>query len=204
MIKQVVTFAFACLLLTSCSEKRSQPQSVSPNILDVDNVLLSAPSYVNQVVTIEGVCTHNCKHGSTKIFLMGTDDSQILRCEASGQIRSFDRQCAHHVVRVTGTIIETRLDEAYLDNWLHNYQDLMIEQNLAEDVALEEIGEEAMERINSSAGCATEALSRHEVGQTVPEKIENFRHQIHVRDSIEGKKYLSFYHLATSNYQILK
>lgn len=73
-------------------------------------------SLAGQTVTIEGVCTHTCKHGARKIFLMGSDDTQTIRVE-SGELGSFDPQCVNRVVRVTGRVDEERIDEAYLARW---------------------------------------------------------------------------------------
>ena len=44
--------------------------------MEVDNLLADAEKLTGGKVTVEGVCTHICRHGGRKIFLMGTDDTQ--------------------------------------------------------------------------------------------------------------------------------
>ena len=47
---------------------------------------------------------------------MGSDDTQMIRVEA-GKLGSFDTKCVNSIVRVTGTLKEQRVDEAYLQQW---------------------------------------------------------------------------------------
>ena len=47
---------------------------------------------------------------------MGSDDTQAIRVEA-GTLGAFDPKCVNSIVRVTGTLKEQRIDEAYLQNW---------------------------------------------------------------------------------------
>ena len=82
--------------------------------MEVDNLLADAEKLTGGKVTVEGVCTHICRHGGRKIFLMGTDDTQVIRIEAGEKIGSFKPECVNNVVRVTGTLVEDRIDEAYL------------------------------------------------------------------------------------------
>ena len=49
--------------------------------MEVDNLLADAEKLTGGKVTVEGVCTHICRHGGRKIFLMGTDDTQVIRIE---------------------------------------------------------------------------------------------------------------------------
>ena len=46
--------------------------------MEVDNLLADAEKLTGGKVTVEGVCTHICRHGGRKIFLMGTDDTLSL------------------------------------------------------------------------------------------------------------------------------
>ena len=93
-----------------------QTEQAAPAALRIDNLLVHADSLANKEVTIEGICTHTCKHGATKIFLMGSDDTKTIRLEA-GPLGSFDTKCINAIVTVTGTLKEQRVDEAYLQNW---------------------------------------------------------------------------------------
>ncbi len=147
--------------------------------LEVDNLLADAQRLSGTNVTVEGVCTHICRHGGRKIFLMGTDDTQTIRIEAGEKIGSFKPECVNSVVRVTGILTEDRIDETYLTSW---------EQQLKAQTA-EQHGQ-------GEAGCSTEQQARNEaIAATPAKRIADFRARIAERKAKEGKEYLSFYHI---------
>ena len=121
-----LTIAIALMAMTfigtSCGNKQQKSASEATteqsasSALEIDSLLANAENLAGQEVTIEGVCTHTCKHGAKKIFLMGSDDTQAIRVEA-GTLGAFDPKCVNSIVRVTGTLKEQRIDEAYLQNW---------------------------------------------------------------------------------------
>lgn len=104
------------LVLTACggAGSRSQEQHAAPQTADaaaapmavvgVDSLLADAASLVGRQVRIEGICTHICKHGGRKIFLMGSAPRRLLRIEAGERIGSFSPECVNRPVRVTGTV----------------------------------------------------------------------------------------------------
>lgn len=189
-----LTIAIAITVITvtgtSCGNKQSQntseattEQSAS-SALEIDSLLANAESLAGQEVTIEGVCTHTCKHGAKKIFLMGSDDTQVIRVEA-GTLGAFDTKCVNSIVRVTGTLKEQRIDEAYLQNW---------EAQLKAQVA-EKHG-------TGEAGCDSEKKARGETASTPEARIADFRAKIADRKEKTGKDYLSFYFMEASSYEI--
>lgn len=166
------------------TQEQNSAQTRSTAVLEIDDLLSSADSLVGQTVTIEGVCTHTCKHGARKIFLMGSDDTQTIRIE-SGELGKFDPQCVNRVVRVTGRVDEERIDEAYLARW-----EAQVKAQTDEKHGTTE------------AGCATEKAARQETGNTVEERIADFRARIEARKAAEGKDYLSFYYVTAESYEI--
>ena len=206
-MKKLFFAAFAAaLMLTSCGGNKTSESAASDAAatITVDQTLAQADSLTDQLVTVEGVCTHTCKHGATKIFLMGSNDENILRCEAAA-LGKFSTECVHSVVRVTGYVRETRMDEAYLQNWKQKYEEAMAER-LAQAAADSQFGEadaEQAEKVTTSTGCATESKARKEQGETIDDKIEAYRAQIAARKEAEGKEYLSFYHLEATAYEIV-
>ena len=62
-------------------------------------------------------------------------------------------------------------------------------------MAMEQHGE-------GEAGCDSEKKARGETGNTVEERIADFRAQIAERKAKEGKDYLSFYYVTATAYQI--
>ena len=205
-IFSIAIMAACVMMLSSCGNKKAQQtEAEASDALTIDQVLAQAESLTDQQVTIEGVCTHTCKHGATKIFLMGSDNTQLIRCEAAS-LGSFSKECVHSVVRVTGYVRETRMDEAYLQNWRERYMEAMVAQNQAETAAQnggEPLDEEQVEQATQATGCATESAARGEQGNTIDEKIENYRQQIAARKEAEGKEYLSFFHIEATSYEIV-
>ena len=198
-MKQILTSALrlavvcGALALAACggntsgranTQDQTSAQTRPTAVLEIDELLAAADSLAGQTVTIEGVCTHTCKHGARKIFLMGSDDTQTIRVE-SGELGSFDPQCVNRVVRVTGRVDEERIDEAYLARW-----EAQVKAQTAEKHGTTE------------AGCATEKAARQETGNTVEERIADFRTRIAARKAAEGKEYLSFYYVTATSYEI--
>ena len=168
----------------STKAKTRQTEAARPAALEIDELLASADSLAGKTVTIEGVCTHTCRHGARKIFLMGSDDTQTVRVE-SGELGSFDPQCVNRIVRVTGTLDEQRVDEAYLAAW--------------EEQTKAQTGER---HGTTEAGCDAEKAARQETGATVAERIADFRAKIAACKADEGKDYLSFYYVTATSYEI--
>ncbi len=193
------TFFFAVLLTASLSffascgnksqkttEAGADSTAVASSALSVDSLLAEAGKLVDKEVTLEGVCTHICKHGGRKIFLMGSDDTKTIRVEA-GTLGSFDTKCVNSIVLVTGTLREQRIDEAYLKDW----------ENKLAAKADEKHGE-------SKAGCDTEKKARGEKANTPEQRIADFRAKIAEREAKEGKNYLSFYFVEAASYETLE
>ena len=212
MMKSTIFFSLlTAVMLTACSGNQSNNQAnateaeANVQTISVDSLLNNAESLIDQQVTIEGVCSHTCRHGATKIFVMGSNSDNLIRCEAA-LLKHFSKECVHSVVRVTGYVRETRLDEDYLQRWKQNYEQAMMEQQ-AEQAAESQYGDsgvqEQKEEVSSSAGCETESRARGEKGNSIDEKIAAYREQIAARKEAEGKEYLSFYHIETTSYEIV-
>ena len=166
------------------SKEQASAEEVTTAALEVDQVLADPDSLVGDTIEIEGICTHICKHGGGKIFLMGSDDTKTLRVEAGESIGSFPQETVNSIVRVTGVLVEDRIDEDYLAQW---------EAQIA-DQAKEAQGE---------GGCAADMKANAEAeANTVRERIANFRSRIAERTEKEGKPYVSLYHMEGLSYEI--
>lgn len=176
--------------LASCGDnsnknkEQASAEEMTPTALEVDQVLADPDSLVGDTIKVEGICTHICKHGGGKIFLMGSDDTKTLRVEAGESIGSFPQETVNSIVRVTGVLVEDRIDEDYLAQW---------EARIA-DQAKEAQGE---------GGCAADMKANAEAeANSVRERIANFRSRIAERTEKEGKPYVSLYHLEGLSYEI--
>ena len=154
--------------------------------MEIDAVLTEAEALTDQQIVLEGICTHICKHGGTKIFMMGSDDTKTLRIEAA-KLGSFDQKCVNSIVKVNGILREERVDEAYLQRW---------EAAVAAQTAKQH-GE-------VETGCDSEKAARGETGNTVAERIADFRTKIAARKAAVGKEYLSFYYVEALSYEIVE
>ncbi len=182
-----VAVAVALIFAASCGkagQNDGKQTAEAPAAMQVDDLLAGAEQLVGDTVTVEGVCTHICKHAGRKIFLMGSDDTQTIRVE-SGKLGSFKQECVNSIVTVTGILCEERIDEAYLQQW-----EARLEAQTAE------------EHGNSAAGCDTEKKVRQETGNTPQARIDNFRQRIAQNEAETGKAYLSFYYVEATDYQI--
>ena len=186
-----------CLALagTSCGKKNKvagqaetrQEQTAAAAVMEVDDLLAGAEGLAGKAVEVEGVCTHICQHGARKIFLMGSDDTQTIRCEAGEDVGAFKQDCVNSIVRVRGTLMEQRIDEAYLQAW-------------------EERAKQQAPAAHSHAGAACEAdrkANGEAPANSTGERIANFRKRIAQRQEQEGKAYLSFYYIDTASYTIV-
>ena len=166
------------------SKEQASAEEVTTAALEVDQVLADPDSLVGDTIEIEGICTHICKHGGGKIFLMGSDDTKTLRIEAGEPIGSFPQETVNSIVRVTGVLVEDRINEDYLAQW---------EAQIA-DQAKETQGE---------GGCAADMKANAEAeANSVRERIANFRSRIAERTEKEGKPYVSLYHMEGLSYEI--
>lgn len=185
----VLLAALFSLAFMGCSKQKQEQTATeekeAPAYMEVDALLASADSLIGKTVTVQGICTHLCKHGAKKAFLMGSDDTKVIRAEASEEMGAFAQECVNSIVTVTGQLVEDRIDEAYLQNW---------EEQLK--------AQAAKEHGDGKAGCANEKKARDETADTPEGRIADFRKQIAEREAQEGKAYLSFYHINATSYQI--
>ena len=187
----VATAAALVFAAVSCSSKTkdTKPENTEPVIsaaLQVDDVFAAADSLAGRIITVEGVCTHICKHGGKKLFLMGSDDTKTLRAEG-GKVESFPAEVVNNIVPVTGTLVEDRIGETEIQKMEEQYQT----QNAAQH------GD------NKEVGCETEKKAQGQQNvNTFADRMKDYRDRIADRKTKEGKDYLSFYHLETESYEI--
>lgn len=156
--------------------------------LTVDNVLADPALYVGKTVAVEGVCSHVCSKSGMKLFIKGSSDAQTLRAESNSTLGKFNEESVDKKVRVKGTLVEEKITEADL-------QEMEIEIAAGTNVTHGEGGD----------GCETEQVAEGvTVGSSEMERVNDFRARIAERKAAEGKDYLSFYHIATDSYHVVK
>lgn len=55
-----------------------------------------------------------------KSILVSAKSDQSLRAEAKGEFKAFPKETIHQVLRITGVVVEDRIDEAAVKKWKKN------------------------------------------------------------------------------------
>ena len=173
--------AVALLAMVSCNNKAKENQnqeSAATVALSVDDILAKGDSLVGKTVTVEGVCTHICKHGGKKLFKM-------LRAEAC-ELGSFPAEVVNSLVSVTGTLEEDRIDEATIQRMEEQYKNQSGEKHG-----------------DGEAGCESEKKAAGQADiNTFEGRIRNFRERL-AKAKEAGKDYFVMsYHINTTSYEI--
>lgn len=197
----IFTFlALFCLALVSCGgSSKSASSEEAAGAISVDQLLADAENLVGDTIEIEGVCSHLCRHGGRKAFVVGSADSVLIRCEAFPLMgEPFPKSTIHQPIRVKGVVCEERIDEEAIQKMIQQYAET--QKAAAEKAA--EAGEDAPAEVE--VGCATERAAQGQKNLTAFEdRIADYRAKIAARQAKEGKPYLSFYCLQAISYEIL-
>ncbi len=180
------------LMMVACgnnqNNKAAEEQAEVAQAVMIDQVLAEGEALADQLIEIEGVCTHICSHSASKIFLLGENEGKTIRVEAA-ELGSFDQKCVNSIVKVKGILHEERIDDAYLQAW---------EERIANKT------EEKHGEGDGEGGCDTEKAARGETANTSVERIADFRTKIAARKEADGKEYLSFYYVEAKEYEIVE
>lgn len=152
--------------------------------LTVDSLMSDADALLGDTITVEGLCSHLCKHGGRKAFLVGADSTVVLRCEATTAMGgAFGPDCIGDTLTVRGVVCENRIDEEAVAK--------MEAQYLAADSAA-----------RSHEACDTEKKAQGQANiSTFEARMADYRAKIAERAASENKPYLSFYYLEALSYE---
>lgn len=182
-----------------CSNKQSETSADNCIAISVDSVMINAENMVNDTVCVEGVVSHLCKHGGKKAFLLGTGEDILIRCEATEEMGgAFPQETIHKPISVKGILREDRIDESVL---------AQLEAAHAEQVAqlAQQMDAEQLAQVSDNAeGCETERKAQGQSDiDNFSAQMADYRQKIALRDSLEGKPYISQYYIETLSYEIL-
>lgn len=178
-LRTIFCFIIA-LAAMSCTQKK---EVAEPAPLTVDSLMTEAGAFLGDTVTVEGTCSHLCKHGGRKAFLVGADSTTVLRCEATPEMGgAFAPDCAGRTMTVRGIVRENRIDEEAVAR--------MEAQYLAADTAARQ-----------HEACDTEKKAQGQAElSTFEARMADYRAKIAARAEAEAKPYLSFYYLEALSY----
>ncbi len=176
----------AAVGLISCGSKTGEAnveQATEVSAMSVDSLMTDPQAFVGDTVTIEGLCSHLCKHGGRKAFIISNDSTQMLRCEATSAIGgAFSPDCVGKRLTVLGVVCEDRLSE--------------------DDIIGMEQKHAATEGASDHA-CSTEAKANGQDSiSAFDARMADYRARIAKRAQEEGKNYLSFYYLDAIGYGV--
>lgn len=177
----IAVFAVLALSFASCNDNKGVAQAAP---LTVDSLMAEADALLGDTVTVEGLCSHLCKHGGRKAFLVGADSTVVLRCEATTAMGgAFGPDCIGDTLTVRGVVCENRIDEEAVAK--------MEAQYLAADSAA-----------RSHEACDTEKKAQGQANiSTFEARMADYRAKIAERAASENKPYLSFYYLEALSYE---
>lgn len=192
MKKSIFAAVALCgLFLAGCGGNNASKENANDveAALTVDDILDNPEQYVGKTVVIEGECSHLCKYGGKKAFLASAKSDKTLRADANGkEFKAFPKETIHQVLRVTGTVMETRIDEAAVEKMEADY-----------NKAVEVHGE------NVEVGCDAEKQAQGQAElNTYAARMQDYRNKIAERLAKEGKAYVSQYYLVADGYEIVK
>ena len=122
-----LTFIFAiAILFAACQntatkttvEKSESTETLNVEIagksLSVDEVQEQGYDFVGKEVVVSGTVSHVCRHSGQRCFLMGSTEDITIKVEAGKKIGSFTQEQMGSDLKVTGTLHEIRIDDAYI------------------------------------------------------------------------------------------
>ncbi len=178
-------FVLICLLSFSIVFA-SNGDKVKTDSLSVTEITENAENLIEKEVSIIGTVDHVCKHGGKKLFIFDENDpKKRFKITAGKEVGAFKMELEGSDILVKGVIKETRVDEAYLDNW--------------EAKIMAEKHEVAHEGHSHNEGEEEEHHKQEEIDAAL-KKIKNFRDKI----AKSKKGYLSFFSMECNSFNEIK
>lgn len=146
-----------------------------------------AQKYAGKTVCFSGKAIHVCSRTGMKLFMQIPGEKSTFQVNTTRKLGKFPRTCNNHTVEIVGIVNERRIDEAYLQHWEQQIQDQTEEHHG-----------------DAQSGCDSEKAAMQETANSSVGRIADFRKRIAMRTKKEGKKYLSFYNVTATSYNILK
>lgn len=121
MLKKLALIVLAVAFLASCAGDNTDTATSDVTELTIAQLNANAADYAGKMVKVTGTVDHVCQHGGKRMFLMGDEPSDRIKVECGDQ-PPFKPEFEGSDFTVSGTLIELRVDEAYLDNMASEIQ----------------------------------------------------------------------------------
>ena len=205
MFKKLFLLLFVAVAFTACNNAptnegdkvtaEAEETQNATEVLTVDQLLVNIGDLVGKSVSVTGDVDHVCKHGGTKMVILGdTADIHIKASDESGNFRA-DEVMDHRVV-VNGIVDEFRVDEDYIAKKEGELEEMIANGGDKEEkVEAEEHEEKGMFPDNDS---------KHKKQIAGMEKqIEGLKKMLEEARA-EGKDHVSFYSVKANNYEVVE
>jgi len=129
MIKRILVITGFAFLVASCSNNTENApdanttdstavaeEIVVENIVDINKFEDKVGEFAGQEIIIEGTCVHTCKHGGGKMHIVGDNPENRVVIIATDESGKFDAEMEGIKYKVSGKVVETRIDSIYLAN----------------------------------------------------------------------------------------
>jgi len=118
MMTRILTFAVLLALLASCgNQAKKADDAIKASEVTVNELLADAGPFVEQAVSVKGTVVHVCRHGGQRLFIVGEDTEERMRCTTGEDIAEFSVDLEGSQVEITGIVKELIIDETYLAEW---------------------------------------------------------------------------------------
>lgn len=202
MIKKLFLFAVVALAFAACNNEAKQDatavvaeqEEAAVEVLSVDQLEGQIANLVGETVTVTGDVDHVCKHGGTKMVILGdSTDIHIKATDESGNFRA-DEVMDHRVI-VNGVVDEFIVDESYIME-----QEAELEELIANGPEKEEAKEEG--HGEGEKGMFPDNDNKHKKQiKGLENQIANLKKMLEEAKA-EGKDHISFYSVKAQDYNV--
>ncbi|MBD3257147.1 hypothetical protein GF377_01845 [candidate division GN15 bacterium] len=188
MARILLSLLVAALFLVSCGSETAQNEAepAAAAQMTIAQINAEADQHEGELIAVEGMVDHVCRHGGKKMFIIGDNPEDRLKIDASNDVASFDIGLEGSKVRIEGTVAVLKVDEDYLNNWE------------GEVCSYEHSGEPA-EADADEGKVEAEMAAAEEAAEGELKEITALRQQLAESD----KDYLGFYSISCKSFEEL-
>lgn len=190
-----LTSIFVAVLVAACAytTRRLSPEVDSVKVNCVDSIVASPYNFLGKRVTVKGTVGELASLEDRRLFLEGSSDSTLIRCDATCNIGgAFPRVKAGSKVEITGLVQELRVDESMLSRFESIFLSRISEYRETNDHDYNHDTIMFLKAIDAG-------FPGFELGGTSDtlfhEAMDLTREKIAERQRTEGKKYLSIFYI---------
>ncbi len=205
MIRKLFLLAFVAFAFVACNNETAKDKAVATEqeqnqekteVLTVDQLEEQIADLVGKAVTVAGDVDHVCKHGGTKMVILGdSTDIHIKATDESGNFRA-DEVMDHRVI-VNGIVDEFKVDEDYIMSKEAELEDL-----IAAGPQKEEANKEEEEHGEGEKGMFPDNDNKHKQQiEGLTKQIESLKNML-AKAKAEGKDHVSFYSVKAETYKV--